>query len=56
MGHGNGIIAQWLAEYRDWESGSSTITFISKIPGAKTTEDFHPKLIPTQNSGFYYLG
>ena len=23
--------AQWFAEYRDWESGRSTITFISKI-------------------------
>ena len=24
--------AQWFAEYRDWESGKSTITFISKVP------------------------
>ena len=33
--------AQWFAEYRDWESGKSTITFISKS-NRKTTEDCHP--------------
>ena len=38
------ILINGFDEYRDWESGRSTITFISKIPGGdKTTEDFHPK-------------
>ncbi len=47
--------AQWFAEYRDWESGRSTITFISKIPGAKPLKT-GAQAIPTQNNGFYYLG
>ena len=47
--------AQWFAEHRDWESGRSTITFISKIPGAKPMKTFS-QAIPTQNNGFYYLG
>ena len=47
--------AQWFAEYRDWESGRSTITFISKIPGAKPLKT-STQAIPTQNNGFYYLG
>ena len=47
--------AQWFAEYRDWESGKSTITFISKIPGAKPLKT-STQAIPTQNNGFYYLG
>ena len=47
--------AQWFAEYRDWESGRSTITFLSKIPGAKPLKTA-TQAIPTQNNGFYYLG
>ena len=47
--------AQWFTEYRDWESGRSTITFISKVPGAKPLKTA-TQAIPTQNSGFYYLG
>ncbi|BCU98980.1 MAG: hypothetical protein CM15mV24_2050 [Bellamyvirus sp.] len=47
--------AQWFIEYRDWESGRSTITYISKIPGAKPLKT-GPQAIPTQNNGFYYLG
>ena len=47
--------AQWFIEHRDWESGRSTITFISKIPGAKPLKT-GAQAIPTQNSGFYYLG
>ena len=37
------MVLTMVCEYRDWESGRSTITFISKIPGVKTTEDFHLK-------------
>ena len=47
--------AQWFAEYRDWESGRSTITFISKIPGAKPLKT-STQAIPNQSNGFYYLG
>ena len=47
--------ANWFAEYRDWESGKSSITFLSKIPGAKPLKT-GAQAIPTQNNGFYYLG
>ena len=47
--------AQWFAEYRDWESGKSTISFISKIPGAKPLKTAIQAL-PTQSNGFYYVG
>ena len=47
--------AQWFVEHRDWESGRSTITFISKVPGAKPLKTA-TQAIPTQNNGFYYLG
>ena len=47
--------AQWFAEYRNWESGRSTISFISKIPGVKPLKTA-TQSVPTQNNGFYYLG
>ena len=47
--------AQWFVEYRDWESGNSTISFLSKIPGAKPLKT-STQAIPTQSNGFYYLG
>lgn len=47
--------AQWFAEYRDWESGRSTITLISKIPGAKPLKTA-TQAIPNQSNGFYYIG
>ncbi len=47
--------AQWFTEYRDWESGRSTITFLSKIPGVKPLKTA-TQAVPTQNNGFFYLG
>jgi len=46
---------QWFTEYRDYESGGSGTTFLSKIPNGKPLKTFSQAL-PTQSGGFYYLG
>ena len=47
--------ANWFVEYRDYESGGSGTTFISKIPNVKPLKTA-TQAIPTQSSGYYYLG
>ena len=47
--------AQWFIEHRDWESGSSGTTLLSKIPNAKPLKTYSQAL-PTQSGGYYYLG
>ena len=47
--------ANWFIEHRDYESGSSGTTFISKIPNGKPLKTYS-QAIPTQAGGFYYLG
>jgi len=46
---------QWFTEYRDYESGGSATTFLTKIPNGKPLKTFSQAL-PTQSGGFYYLG
>ena len=47
--------ANWFVEYRDYESGGSGTTFLSKIPNVKPLKTA-TQAVPTQSSGYYYLG
>ena len=47
--------ANWFTEYRDYVSGGSGTTFLSKIPNVKPLKTA-TQAIPTQSGGYYYLG
>ena len=47
--------ANWFTEYRDYESGGSGTTSMSKIPNVKPLKTY-TQAVPTQSAGFYYLG